>query len=208
MHRCIQQGEPGQQPETDREKKPTFNCSASDDTKKYPPPEAWPKRRIAAVVHWIGGLAFVTLIVLPLGKIRSTAGKGHAVERRLSAQVRFSIPVAGAIGLWMTYRMDLWGRSVDPQFWWMSGFGSSPRQRRRWFHGLVKTVLYAPVKLRWRFGIGLNTMLWALAPIAVVYTVFSLFYGVESPPVDRPCTVDVVGFVMKHANRRHGDRQR
>jgi len=57
------------------------------------------------------------------------------------------------------------------------------RQRRRWFHGLVKTVLYAPVKLRWRFGIGLNTMLWALAPFAVVYTIFSFFYGVEIPPV-------------------------
>ena len=57
------------------------------------------------------------------------------------------------------------------------------RQRRRWFHGLVKTVLYAPVKLRWRLGLGLNTMLWALAPFAVVYTVFKLFYGVEIPPV-------------------------
>ncbi len=57
------------------------------------------------------------------------------------------------------------------------------RQRRRWFHGLVKTALFAPVKLRWRLGLGLNTMLWALAPFAVVYTVFSLFYGVEIPPV-------------------------
>jgi egghead protein (zeste-white 4 protein) len=57
------------------------------------------------------------------------------------------------------------------------------RQRRRWFHGLVKTVLYAPVKLRWRSCIGLNTMLWALAPFAVVYTVFSLVYSVEIPPV-------------------------
>lgn len=57
------------------------------------------------------------------------------------------------------------------------------RQRRRWFHGLVKTVLHAPVKLRWRLGIGLNTTLWALAPFAVVYTIFNLFYGVEIPPV-------------------------
>jgi egghead protein (zeste-white 4 protein) len=55
------------------------------------------------------------------------------------------------------------------------------RQRRRWFHGLVKTVLYAPVKLRWRFGLGLNTMLWALAPFAVVYTLCKLFYNVEIP---------------------------
>jgi egghead protein (zeste-white 4 protein) len=44
------------------------------------------------------------------------------------------------------------------------------RQRRRWFHGLVKTVLYAPVKLRWRFGLGLNTTLWALACFGVQLT--------------------------------------
>src|SRR5208282_6304918 len=50
------------------------------------------------------------------------------------------------------------------------------RQRRRWFHGLVKTVLFAPVKLRWRLGLGLNTTLWALAPFAVVYTVCKPFY--------------------------------
>ena len=55
------------------------------------------------------------------------------------------------------------------------------RQRRRWFHGLVKTVLYAPVKLRWRIGLGLNTLLWALAPFAVAYTICKLFYSVEIP---------------------------
>jgi egghead protein (zeste-white 4 protein) len=59
------------------------------------------------------------------------------------------------------------------------------RQRRRWFHGLVKTVLYAPVRLRWRFGLGLNTMLWALAPFAMVYTVITLFHSVEIPLVVR-----------------------
>ena len=79
---------------------------------------------VLAIIHWIGGLAFVTLIVLPLARLRST-GKGgvalfDSVERRFAAQVRFSIPFAGAMGLWMTYRMDLWGRFADPHFWWMS----------------------------------------------------------------------------------------
>lgn len=55
------------------------------------------------------------------------------------------------------------------------------RQRRRWFHGLVRTVLYAPVKLRWRIGLGVNTALWALAPFAVAYTVCEFFYNVEIP---------------------------
>ena len=79
---------------------------------------------VLAVIHWIGGLAFVTLIVLPLARLRSTRKEGVAlfqsVERRFAAQVRFSILLAGATGLWMTYRMDLWGRFVDPHFWWMS----------------------------------------------------------------------------------------
>jgi hypothetical protein len=32
----------------------------------------------------------------------------------------WSIPIAGASGLWMTYRMDLWHRFADLHFWWMS----------------------------------------------------------------------------------------
>jgi len=79
---------------------------------------------VLAVTHWIGGLSFVTLIVLPLARSRSTSEEGLAlfrsVERRFAAQVRVSIPFAGATGLWMTYRMDLWGRFADPHFWWMS----------------------------------------------------------------------------------------
>jgi uncharacterized membrane protein len=79
---------------------------------------------VLAVVHWIGGLAFVTLIVLPLAGSRADAAEGlglfEAVERRFAAQVRVSIPLAGAAGLWMTYRMDLWERFADPHYWWMS----------------------------------------------------------------------------------------
>jgi uncharacterized membrane protein len=79
---------------------------------------------VLGVIHWIGGLAFVTLIVLPLARSRSTAEEALAVfesmERRFSAQVRVSIPLVGATGLWMTYRWDLWDRFADPHFWWMT----------------------------------------------------------------------------------------
>lgn len=57
--------------------------------------------------------------------------------------------------------------------------GDFIRQRRRWFQGLMKVALYAPVKLRWRLSLGLNTLLWACAPLAVVYSVLHLFYGIE-----------------------------
>ncbi len=52
------------------------------------------------------------------------------------------------------------------------------RQRRRWFQGLIKVALHAPVKLRWRLCLGLNTMLWGLAPFAMLYTFANLFHNV------------------------------
>lgn len=79
---------------------------------------------VLALVHWIGGVAFVTLVVLPLARSRSAAQDAMAlfntIERRFAAQVRISIPLAGVAGLWMTYRMDLWSRFADPHYWWMS----------------------------------------------------------------------------------------
>ncbi len=79
---------------------------------------------VLLVVHWIGGLAFVTLIVLPLARSHPRAEAGLAlfdgVERRFAAQLRLTMPLAGAAGLWMTYRMELWARFLDPHFWWMT----------------------------------------------------------------------------------------
>lgn len=79
---------------------------------------------VLSVIHWIGGLSFVTLVVLPLARSQRIAEDAltlfESVERHFSAQVRVSVPLAGATGLWMTYRMDLWDRFADPEFWWMS----------------------------------------------------------------------------------------
>jgi uncharacterized membrane protein len=78
---------------------------------------------VLCVVHWIGGVAFVTLIALPLARANEDARKGwalfEAIERRFSAQVRWSIPLAGATGLWMAWRLDLWAQFGDPTFWWL-----------------------------------------------------------------------------------------
>ena len=75
------------------------------------------------VAHWIGGVSFVTLVALPLARATSDAQKGwalfEAIESRFSAQVRWTIPLAGATGLWMTWRLELWLRFADPSFWWM-----------------------------------------------------------------------------------------
>ena len=78
---------------------------------------------VLSVVHWIGGVAMVTLVALPLARAQATARQGWAlfesIENRFARQVRWSIPLAGATGLWMTWRLDLWSRFDDPTFWWM-----------------------------------------------------------------------------------------
>ncbi len=75
------------------------------------------------VVHWIGGVAFVTLIALPLARASEDAARGwalfEAIERRFAAQVRVSIPLAGLTGLWMAWRLDLWAGFADPALWWL-----------------------------------------------------------------------------------------
>jgi uncharacterized membrane protein len=78
---------------------------------------------VLAVIHWIGGLAFVALVVLPLAasssNVEQALGLFRSVEQRFSAQVRFTILLAGATGLWMAHRLGLWRRFSDPGFWWM-----------------------------------------------------------------------------------------
>jgi egghead protein (zeste-white 4 protein) len=59
------------------------------------------------------------------------------------------------------------------------------RQRRRWFQGLIKVALHAPVKLRWRFCLGLSTTLWGLAPFAMLFTFANLFHNVGINPIIR-----------------------
>jgi len=74
---------------------------------------------VLSIVHWIGGLAFVTLVVLPLCR-RSGIALFEQVERRFAAQVRVSVPLAGASGFYMAERLDLWPRFVDPAAWWLA----------------------------------------------------------------------------------------
>ena len=82
---------------------------------------------VVCVAHWIGGVAFVTLVALPFARTSGDAMKGWtlfaAIETRFAAQVRVSIPLAGATGLWMARRLDLWGLFAEPAAWWIGGHG-------------------------------------------------------------------------------------
>ncbi len=77
---------------------------------------------VVAIVHWIGGLLFVTLVVLP-GLLETEAARRltlfNALERRFATQARVSTLLVGLSGFYMLYSYELWGRVADPRFWWL-----------------------------------------------------------------------------------------
>jgi uncharacterized membrane protein len=78
---------------------------------------------VLAVLFWIGGVAFVTLVLLPWVKREhdpdDRLAAFHSVEGRFAPQARLWVGLAGLSGLWMIYRADLWSRFADARFWWM-----------------------------------------------------------------------------------------
>jgi uncharacterized membrane protein len=78
---------------------------------------------VLAVLLWIGGVAFVTLVLMPAIRRGSAPEERleafHRFEGRFAPQASIWVLIAGASGLWMTWRADLWSRFADPQYWWM-----------------------------------------------------------------------------------------
>jgi len=78
---------------------------------------------VLALVHWIGGLAVVTTIVLPhargLPDAKDAVSAFEAFERRFASQVRVSILLVGLSGLYMLTKLDAWDRFRYAPFWWL-----------------------------------------------------------------------------------------
>lgn len=78
---------------------------------------------VLGVVHWIGGVAMVTLVILPA--VARLAGSGRqlelfeAVEGRFGAQAKVSVTLVGLTGFYMIHRLGAWDRFLAPGFWWM-----------------------------------------------------------------------------------------
>lgn len=108
---------------------------------------------VLAVIHWIGGVAFVTAVILPAIAAFEAPSRRfalfEAIEHRFSAQVKISVPVAGLSGAWMAWRLDAWSRFLEPAGWWLAAmalvwllfmailFVVEPLLLRGWFHGRV-----------------------------------------------------------------------
>ena len=78
---------------------------------------------VLAVVHWIGGVAMVTLVILPalarFARPERRLDLFEAIEGRFGGQARWSVTLAGLSGFWMTWRLDAWDRFATPGYWWM-----------------------------------------------------------------------------------------
>lgn len=78
---------------------------------------------VVSVVLWIGGVAFVTTVLIPaLRKLPSHEHRIELFERlesRFALQARVTTLLAGASGLHLIHGMDAWSRYLDPAFWWV-----------------------------------------------------------------------------------------
>jgi uncharacterized membrane protein len=105
---------------------------------------------VLGVVIWIGGVAMVTMVLLPAIR-RGDLGPNRlqvfeAIERRFAWHARLASIVVGLTGFYMTQRLELWDRFRSGGFWWMHAmvclwllftvvlFVAEPLVLHRWFH--------------------------------------------------------------------------
>lgn len=78
---------------------------------------------VVAIVPWIGGVAFVTTVLMPAirrsNPPETRLAAFHRFESGFAWQARLWVAVAGLSGFWMIYRANLWPRFADAHFWWM-----------------------------------------------------------------------------------------
>lgn len=78
---------------------------------------------VLAIVHWIGGVAIVTTIVLPRARKIADPSEAAAAfdvfERPFAFQARISVLLAGLSGAYMLTRMQAWRLLDSTAFWWL-----------------------------------------------------------------------------------------
>jgi uncharacterized membrane protein len=78
---------------------------------------------VLGVVLWIGGVAFVTLVLLPAAARNPDPAQGIAAfeqsEHRFSLHAKVWTLLTGLSGFYITWRFDLWSRFAEVHFWWM-----------------------------------------------------------------------------------------
>ena len=104
---------------------------------------------VFGVVLWIGGVGFVTTVLLPavrrLKEPEERAAFFEAVEQRFAWQARATTLLVGISGFYLVQTWDLWDRFAEIEFWWMHAmvlvwavftmmlFVAEPLVLHRWF---------------------------------------------------------------------------
>ena len=78
---------------------------------------------VLGVVLWIGGVAFVTTVLLPsIRQLKTPAERVNffeAIEGRFAWQARATTLLVGITGFYLAYAWNLWTRFADAGYWWM-----------------------------------------------------------------------------------------
>ena len=76
---------------------------------------------VLAVVLWIGGVVFVTTVLLPAVRdLHAPAERViffETVERRFGRQAHVTTVLAGLSGFYMVVRLGLWDRFLSVGYW-------------------------------------------------------------------------------------------
>ena len=78
---------------------------------------------ILSIVLWMGGVAFVTIILIP--SIRHLSFRGdecdlfNLIENRFATIAKVLVLQAGISGFYMIYLLDAWDRFFDLRYFWM-----------------------------------------------------------------------------------------
>jgi len=78
---------------------------------------------VIGVVLWIGGVAFLALVVVPTLRSLPEPDKNFkiftAVEGRFKGQAKIVTIITGLSGFFMLFWLDAWDRYLDISFWWV-----------------------------------------------------------------------------------------
>jgi uncharacterized membrane protein len=104
---------------------------------------------VLGVVLWIGGVAFVTTVLIPAIRRLPDADERirlfESLEGRFAIQARVVTLVTGLSGFYMLYGFDAWDRYQDPSFWWV------PLMTLVWLLFTVVLFILEPLFLHRRF---------------------------------------------------------
>ena len=78
---------------------------------------------ILSIVIWMGGVAFVTIVLIPT--IRRSSFRGdefyifNVIENRFAHIARALVLLAGFSGFYMIYQLNAWNRFWEIRYFWM-----------------------------------------------------------------------------------------